>query len=147
MKRILMVMFAIAMLGSSAVAQKAEKKSLGADLVPAGTPYSPAVLIDNTVYISGLQGTDQQTHQLPKEFSQDVKNGVDNIGRVLRDAGMDYSDVVSVQIFLVDMSQFQQVNSIYKEHFKTPFPSRTTVELSKLSLGSPIEIATVAHTP
>jgi 2-iminobutanoate/2-iminopropanoate deaminase len=144
MKRILMVMFAIAMLGSSAVAQKAEKKSSGADLVPASTPYSPAVLIDNTVYISGLQGTGQQTHQLPREVSQEVKNYLGNIGRVLRDAGMDYSDVVSVPILLVDMSQFQQLNSIYKKYFKTPFPSRTTVEVGKLSLGSCIEIA-VAH--
>ena len=53
--------------------------------------------------------------------------------------------MVSVQIFLADMPQFQEMNSIYKGYFKTPFPSRTTVEVGKLSLGARIEIAAIAH--
>jgi 2-iminobutanoate/2-iminopropanoate deaminase len=53
--------------------------------------------------------------------------------------------VFSVQIFLVDMSQFQEMNFIYKAYFKTPFPSRTNVEVGKLSLGARIEIAAIAH--
>lgn len=51
----------------------------------------------------------------------------------------------SHHIFLVDMSQFQDMNSIYKGYFKTPFPSRTTVEVGKLSLGARIEIAAIAR--
>jgi 2-iminobutanoate/2-iminopropanoate deaminase len=145
MKKFLICLAVIFVLCSPAFAQKAEKKALGADTVPAGTPYSPGVLVDNTLYISGLQGTDPTTHKLPKDFNQEVKDCLENIGRVLKEAGMDYSDVVSVQIFLVDMSQFQEVNSIYKGYFKAPFPSRTTVEVSKLSLGARIEIAAVAH--
>jgi 2-iminobutanoate/2-iminopropanoate deaminase len=124
---------------------KAEKKSLGAELVPAGTLYSPGVLVGDTLYISGLQGTDPQTHTLPNDFGEETKNCLANVGRVLKDSGMDYSDVVSLQIFLVDMSQFHEVNSLYKEYFKSPFPSRTIVQVSKLSLGSHIEIAAIAR--
>jgi 2-iminobutanoate/2-iminopropanoate deaminase len=145
MKRIFLGLFAILILSSSIFAQKVNKKSLGADIVPAGTLYSPGIIVDNTLYVSGLQGIDARTHELPNDFSQEVRNSLDNIGRVLKQAGMGYSNVVSVQIFLVDMSQFQEVNSIYKAYFKTPFPSRTTVQVSKLSLGARIEIAAVAH--
>jgi reactive intermediate/imine deaminase len=114
-------------------------------MVPAGTPYSPGVLVADTLYISGLQGTDPQTHTLPKDFGQEAKHCLANVGTVLKDSGMDYSNVVSVQIYLVDMSQFQEVNSLYKEYFKSPFPSRTTVQVAKLSLGSRIEIAAIAR--
>ena len=58
---------------------------------------------------------------------------------------MDYSDVISVQVYLEDMSQFQEVNAIYKEYFKNPLPSRTTVQVAKLSLGAHIEISAIAR--
>src|SRR5215472_13421826 len=90
-------------------------------------------------------GTDPQTHTLPHDFGQEAKNCLANVGRVLKDSGMDYANVVSLQIYLVDIAQFQEVNSLYKEYFKSPFPSRTTVQVSKLSLGSHIEIAAIAR--
>jgi 2-iminobutanoate/2-iminopropanoate deaminase len=58
---------------------------------------------------------------------------------------MNYSDVVSVQIYLDDISQFQEVNAIYKGYFKNPLPSRTTVQIAKLSLGAHIEISAIAR--
>jgi 2-iminobutanoate/2-iminopropanoate deaminase len=70
---------------------------------------------------------------------------LENIGRVLNDAHMNYSDVVSVQIYLVDLSQFQEVNNIYKEYSKSPLPARTTVQVAKLSLGAHIEISAIAR--
>ena len=76
---------------------------------------------------------------------KEVRNCLDNIGTVLKDGGMGYGDVVSVQIYLVDISQFQQVNDIYKAYFKGVLPARTTVQVAKLSLGSRIEIAAVAQ--
>src|SRR5215470_13754414 len=103
---------------------KAEKKSVGAELVPAGTLYSPGVLVGDTLYISGLQGTDPQTHMLPNDFGQEAKNCLANVGRVLNDSGMDYSNIASVQVYLVDISQFDEMNDAYKQYFKSPFPSR-----------------------
>jgi 2-iminobutanoate/2-iminopropanoate deaminase len=125
--------------------QKTNKKFLGAEMVPPGTLYSPGVLIGDTLYVSGLQGTDRQTHKLPDDFAQEVKNCLDNVGQVLKQGGMGYSDVVSVQIYLVDIDQFQQFNDIYKEYFSSSLPARTTVQVAKLSLGSRIEIAAVAQ--
>ena len=121
------------------------KRALGKKLVPPGTLYSPGVLTGHTIYVAGLQGTDPQTHKLPQDFDQEVRNALDNVGAVLKDGGMGYDDVVSVQIFLVDISQFQQVNDIYKEYFKETLPARTTVQVAKLSLGSRIEVSAVAE--
>jgi 2-iminobutanoate/2-iminopropanoate deaminase len=118
---------------------------VGVELAPAGTPYSPGILAGDTLYVSGLQGTDPKTHALPGDFGQEVRTCLENIGRVLNDAQMNYSDVASVQIYLVDISRFQEVNGIYKEYFKNPLPSRTTVQVAKLSLGAHIEVSAIAR--
>jgi len=125
---------------------KSGNTPVGAELVPAGTPYSPGILAGDTLYVSGLQqGRDPKTHALPADFGQDARNCLENIGRVLNDAHMNYSDVASVQIYLVDMSQFPEVNAIYKEYFKRPLPARTTVQVARLSVGAHIEISAIAR--
>jgi 2-iminobutanoate/2-iminopropanoate deaminase len=124
---------------------KSSNTQVGAELVAAGTPYTPGILAGDTMYISGLQGTDPKTHALPADFAQEARSCLENIGRVLNDAHMKYSDVVSVQIYLDDMSQFQEVNTLYKEYFNNPFPSRTTVQVAMLSQGAHIEISAIAR--
>ena len=124
---------------------KSANTPVGAELVPAGTPYSAGILAGDTLYVSGLQGTDPKTHALPSDFGQEVRNCLENVGRVLNDARMNYSDVASVQIYLVDLSQFQEVNAIYKQYFKSPLPSRTTVQVAKLFLGAHIEVSAIAR--
>jgi 2-iminobutanoate/2-iminopropanoate deaminase len=121
------------------------KLPLGQEIVAPGTLYSPGVLVGNTIYVAGLQGTDATTHKLPPDFDKEVKNCLDNIGAVLKDGGMGYEDVVSVQIYLADITQFQRVNDIYGTYFRGILPARTTVQVAKLSLGSRIELAAVAQ--
>src|ERR1700722_10787570 len=91
---------------------------LGEELVAAGTPYSPGILSGDTLYVAALQGADPKTHVLPGDFGQETRNCIENLGRVLNDAHMNYSDVASVQIYPDDMLQFKQVNAIYLEYFK-----------------------------
>jgi 2-iminobutanoate/2-iminopropanoate deaminase len=129
----------------SAASTKSGRAPVGTELVRASTLYSPGLLAGGTLYISGLQGTDPETHASPSDFGQEVRNCLDNVGHVLKDAHMNYSDVVSVQIYLADMSQFDQVNSIYKSYFTSPYPARTTVQVARLSLGARIEVAAIAN--
>src|SRR5215831_12205712 len=95
MTRIVAGLVLLSVLSVPALTPKTEKKSVGAELVPAGALYSPRVLVGDTLYISGLQGTDPQTHTLPHDFGQEAKNCLANVGRVLKDSGMDYANVVS----------------------------------------------------
>jgi 2-iminobutanoate/2-iminopropanoate deaminase len=118
---------------------------VGGALVNAGTPYSPGLLTGDTLYVSALQGTDRKTHSLPGNFDKETRNCLQNLGLVLSDAHMHYSDVVSVQIYLDDMSQFKEMNAIYQEYFSAPLPARTTVQVVKLSLGAHIEISAIAR--
>jgi len=68
-----------------------------------------------------------------------------SVAHMNADARMKSSDLASVPIYLDDMSQFQEVNAIYKEYFKSPLPSRTTVQVAKLSLGAHIEVSAIAR--
>ncbi len=127
-----------------------EKKFIvPAELAPKpGAPaavYSPAVLVDGTLYISGMLGTDLNTRQIPDRFEDEVSAALDSVGIVLKEAGMTYADVVSVTIFLTDMELFGRMNAVYTARFPAPRPARTTVGVSRL--GSPkghLEISVTA---
>jgi 2-iminobutanoate/2-iminopropanoate deaminase len=112
---------------------------------PTGTPYSPGILTDGTLYIAGQTGADLKTNAIPAEFEGELKQCLDRIGMVLKEAGMAYEDVVAVQVFLTDMDLFPRLNAVYTTYFKEPRPARTTVGVTKLVGGAHIEITVTAH--
>src|SRR6202030_4073465 len=67
---------------------------------------SPGILVDGTLYVSGQIGQDLKTKELPADFEAEVKQVLDNIGIILKAAGMTYKDVVAVQIYLTDVDLF-----------------------------------------
>ena len=76
--------------------------------VKAGGNWSPGILLDGTLYISGMGGEDA-TGKIPGEFEAEVKQALDNIGAVLKEADMSPADVVSVQVYLTDLDTFQRM--------------------------------------
>ena len=124
----------------------AEKKIIQPKEFAAGGPFSPAVLVDGTLYVSGQIGRDLKTQQVPADFDAEVRQVLDNIGIILKEAKMSYGDVVSVQVYLTDMDLFARMNAIYTTYFKADRPSRTTVGVSKLAApGARIEITVTAR--
>ncbi len=125
----------------------AEKKVIvPPEFVGANANFSPAVLVDGTLYCSGQIGQDLKTKQIPTEFESEVKLLLSNIGIVLKAAGMTYKDAVSVQVYLTDMDLFARMNAVYTTFFPEPRPARTTVGVTKLALpGAHIEITVTAH--
>jgi len=102
--------------------------------------------VDGTLYVSGQIGQDLKTKQVPADFETEVKTVLANIGIVLKAAGMDYKDVVSVQVYLTDMDLFPRMNAVYTTVFKEPRPSRTTVGVTKLALpAAHIEVTVTAR--
>ena len=109
-------------------------------------PYSPGVLVDGTLYCAGQIGQDLKTKQIPADFESEVKTVLSNIGLVLKEAGMSYKDVVSVQVYLTDMELFQKMNGVYTTFFPEPRPARTTVGVTKLAApGARIEVTVTAR--
>jgi reactive intermediate/imine deaminase len=126
-------------------ATAASKKVIQPKDFPTGRPFSPGILVDDTLYIAGQTGTDLKTGQLPEDFDAEVKQCLDNIGLILKEAGMSFDDAVAVQVYLTDMSLFPRMNAVYTTYFKEPRPARTTVGVAKLVGTARIEVTVTAH--
>ncbi|XP_031214768.1 2-iminobutanoate/2-iminopropanoate deaminase [Mastomys coucha] len=108
-------------------------------------PYSQAVLVDRTVYVSGQVGIDPSNGQLvPGGVVEEAKQALKNVGEILKAAGCDYTNVVKTTVLLADMNDFGTVNEIYKTYFKGCLPARAAYQVVALPKGSRIEIEAVA---
>lgn len=108
-------------------------------------PYSQAIRVDNFLFVSGqisinpetglLEGDDiiAQTHRVLK-----------NIDEILKKAAFSFADVVKTTIYLRNIKDFPDVNSVYENYVKKPYPARATVEVSNLPKDALIEIDVVA---
>src|SRR4051794_35125544 len=137
------LIFAIAAI-SAVPSLAAPKKLVQPKEMPTGRPFSPGILAGNTLYIAGQTGSDLKTGKYPESFEAEVKQTLDNIGLVLKEAGMSFENVVAVQVYLTDMNSFQQMNGVYTTYFKEPRPARTTVGVAKLVGTARIEITVTA---
>jgi 2-iminobutanoate/2-iminopropanoate deaminase len=108
-----------------------------------GGAWSHGILVDGTLYVSGMGGEDA-SGKVPASFEAEVKQSLDNIGEVLKAAGMSPADVVSVQVYLTDGDTFQRMNAVYMNYFKDPRPARTTVVVAKLVGPGHVEITVTA---
>jgi 2-iminobutanoate/2-iminopropanoate deaminase len=140
--RIITVLLLSLALGISAFAAK--KEIHPKEFAP-GAPFSPGILVDGTLYVAGQTGQDLSTHKIPEDFQAEVKQALENIGLVLKEAGMSFDNAVTVQVYLTDMTLFPKMNEVYKTFFKEPRPARTTVGVAKLVGTARIEITVTAH--
>ena len=129
---------------SALPAISADREPVARELFNPSAPYTPGILAGDTLYVSGLQGSDPRSGDLPKDFTEELRRCFENVGLVLKAAQMNYRNVVSVQIYLTDMNQFGKMNSIYREYFKDPLPARTALGVAALSLGARVEVAVTA---
>ena len=108
-------------------------------------PYSQAVLINDTLYVSGQIPMDPITGELLTGSIKDLTKGVmQNIGNLLKEENMDFSNIVKCTIFLKDMSQFNEINEVYATYFSDLPPARETVQVSMLPKDVDIEISCIA---
>jgi 2-iminobutanoate/2-iminopropanoate deaminase len=108
-------------------------------------PYSQAVLINNTLYVSGQIPLNPITGNLEVENVEVATNRVlSNIKSLVEEAGMSLSNVVKCSIFLKSMDDFSTVNGVYGSYFSENPPARETVQVAKLPMDVPIEISCIA---
>ncbi len=109
-------------------------------------PYSQAIKVGNTLYLSGQIGIDPSTGRLREDFPSQAKQVLENLQAVLEEAGYTKKDLVKVVIYLTDVSLFAEFNSLYERFLEgvEPKPARVTVGVKELPLGALIEIEAVA---
>ncbi|CAI3791857.1 RidA family protein [Rheinheimera sp. MM224] len=125
------------------------KVIISTDKAPAaiGT-YSQAVKIGTTVYLSGQIPLVPETMQMVSEnFAEQTQQVFENLTAVCQAAGGSLNDMVKVNIFLTDLSNFATVNEIMSKHFSAPYPARAAVQVSALPRGAQIEIDGVMEVP
>ncbi|KAM6967853.1 2-iminobutanoate/2-iminopropanoate deaminase-like [Aplochiton taeniatus] len=108
-------------------------------------PYSQAVVVDRTMYVSGQLGMDPVSGQLVEGGVQaQTKQALVNMGEILKVAGCSYNNVVKTTVLLADMNDFNQVNDVYKQFFSSNFPARAAYQVVALPKGGMVEIEAVA---
>jgi 2-iminobutanoate/2-iminopropanoate deaminase len=108
-------------------------------------PYSQAVESTGFLFLSGQTPLDHITGKLVGGgIGEQTAQCFRNLFHVLGAAGLSGGDVVSVQVFLTDMSDFAAMNAVYTQQFAKPYPARTTIGVVSLPLGARVEIAMTA---
>ena len=108
-------------------------------------PYSHAIAASGVLFLSGQTPLDHATGKLVSGgIGEQTRQCFRNLSQVLKAAGLDAGDVVSVQVFLTDMSDFAAMNAVYGEQFSSPYPARTTIGVVSLPRGARVEIAMTA---
>ncbi|MDD5769796.1 MAG: RidA family protein [Candidatus Gracilibacteria bacterium] len=107
-------------------------------------PYSQAIKVGNIIFCSGQIGLNPETMTIVEGGIETETHQVcKNIGEVLKEAGVEYENVVKTTIFLQSLNDFAIVNEIYGQYFPHK-PARSTVEVAKLPKGALVEIEVLA---
>lgn len=107
-------------------------------------PYSQAVLVDDTLYVSGNIPVNPKTCDVADGIVNQSKQVFENMKAVLNEAGMGFENVVKTTAFLTDLSNFATFNEIYASYFVAPYPARSCVEVSKLPKNVLVEVECIA---
>jgi 2-iminobutanoate/2-iminopropanoate deaminase len=106
-------------------------------------PFSDGIVAGNTLYVAGQQGTDSKG-KLKDGISDQTQATLEHIKDVVRRAGFEMKDVVTVNVYLSDIADFAAMNKIYTTFFPDPKPARTTIQAAGLVNGAKVEISAIA---
>ena len=108
-------------------------------------PYNQAILVKDTLYVSGQIGIDSFSNTLiTSDIFSETNQVMKNLLAILQEANMTFEDVVKCTIFVKDLSQFSDINDTYGEFFTEFSPARETVEVSRLPKDVNVEISCIA---
>jgi len=123
------------------------KKIISTTKAPAPIgPYNQAVLAGNTLYISGQIPINPSTGELISgDIQKETRQSMENLKAILFEAGVSFENVVKATIFVKDMHQFAEINSVYATYFdEATAPARETVEVANLPKFVNVEISMIA---
>lgn len=111
------------------------------DKAPAAIgPYSQAVKVDNTVYLSGQIPLDPATMEIVEGIEAQTRQVFDNLSAVAQAAGGGLKQITKLNIFLTDLNNFSLVNQLMSEYFQEPYPARAAIGVAALPKGSQVEM-------
>jgi 2-iminobutanoate/2-iminopropanoate deaminase len=109
-----------------------------------GLPFSDGIVAGNTLYVAGQEGTDASDKLVAGGIGPETTAALENVEKVLKAAGFELKDVVSVTVYLADIHEFPDMNKIYKGVMPDPKPARATIQAAALVNNARIEISAIA---
>jgi reactive intermediate/imine deaminase len=106
--------------------------------------FSNAILVGDTLYISGNIGFDSKTGKPPEKIEDEIKNLMDSYKTLLSQAGFTMDDLVYVQISSTDLSYYDKFNTIYRSYFTKDLPTRQFIGVASLLRGGHFEMQAIA---
>jgi 2-iminobutanoate/2-iminopropanoate deaminase len=131
-------------------AQETGRKVIATPAAPnALGPYSQAIRVGKTLYVSGEIAIDPKTNQVMSNgtIEDQTRRVLDNISAILAADGLTMDHVVSTTVFLTDINEFDRMNQVYATFFKAAPPARATVQVARLARDVKIEISAIAVAP
>lgn len=120
-------------------------KTIATPSAPAAIgPYCQGKLCGNTLYTSGQLGLIPAEGKLAQGVEAQAEQALKNLGAILKEAGMDYADVVKTTVFLADIKDFAAINAVYAKFFPDSVPARSCFQVAALPMGGLIEIECIA---
>jgi 2-iminobutanoate/2-iminopropanoate deaminase len=108
-------------------------------------PYSQAILVNDTLYVSGQIALDAESGELiNNNITEETHQVMKNLEAILSKANMSFKNVVKCSIFVKDLNNFSTINEAYGQYFKSEPPARETVEVSRLPKDVNVEISCIA---
>ena len=109
-------------------------------------PYSQAIQVGTLVYTSGQIPIDPATGAFAEGgIKEQTRQSLTNVKAILEEAGLSMSNVVKTTVFMADMNDFADMNTVYAEFFTEPYPARSAVAVKTLPKGALVEIEVVAE--
>jgi reactive intermediate/imine deaminase len=114
-------------------------------VLPTGLPFSEAVRVGDTLYLSGQIGLVPGKLQLvPGGIAAEARQTMDNIRATLGAHGYALADLVKCTVMLADMADWPEFNAIYRSYFESKFPARSALGANGLALGARVEVECIA---
>lgn len=123
-------------------AQEARSYVNGRSAGDEGAPFSGAVWVGNTLYLSGTLGL--ESGQVPETAQAEARNALNNMKSTLEAAGLTMDDLVSVQVFASDVGDYAAFNEVYRTFFTTEYPARAFIGSGTLLFGARFEVMGIA---
>ena len=122
-------------------------KATSTEKAPAAIgPYSQAIQVGNLVYTSGQIPIDPATGMIVKGgIKEQTLQSLTNVKAILEEVGLTMSNVLKTTVFMADMGDFADMNSVYAEFFTEPYPARSAVAVKTLPKGALVEIEVIAE--
>nr|VFJ76378.1 MAG: reactive intermediate/imine deaminase [Candidatus Kentron sp. FW] len=150
MKRFVLITVVLASIGCAGSLCSDESRTGSVEFLnssgsPPNLPFSEAVRVGNTLYLSGRIGFVPETMGLaPGGIREETRQTMENIERSIEAHGYSMGDIVKCTVMLADISEWTTFNEVYKSFFKKPYPARSVFGANGLALGAQVEVECIA---